>query len=366
MSNMPQISQTSHMPENFIKLQLAALKERKTIPPDDFGHALSLFIRDKNNDNGNNNSGISSEQMAAFLMGIGPENETIDHIVAAAKIMRANALNIQAPDQCVDCCGTGGDGLHSYNISTAVAIIAASCGLCVAKHGNRAASSSSGAADILQAIGIDLIGEPDMLERALHDLGFAFFMAPHHHAGMARLSKVRKNLGFRSLFNILGPLSNPAGAAIQLIGVYDRKWLSKMAGAMRDLGAKKALIVHGSDGLDEITLTGPTYCAKWDGGCITEYTLTPSDFGLNIINPEDIRGGDPEYNAQALRDLLDGKQSAYRDIVLANCAALLALNEKCDDLKQGVDIAANAIDSGKSKELLHKYIVFTQSCAQKK
>ena len=327
---------------------LQRLKLRQTLPPEDLARGLRVLMQ-----------GHAEEgQIGAFLMGLGPENETPAHITQAAKVLREKAVDVKAPDRTVDCCGTGGDGLKTFNISTAVALVAAACGVPVAKHGNRAASSASGAADILEALDIDLISEPGRLEQALRDIGFAFLMAPHHHKSMAHVAKIRKQLKFRTMFNLLGPLSNPAGAKIQLVGVYERKWLVPIAKALGALGADKALVVHGEDGLDEITLAGKTFCAEWNGDEVLEYYLKPEDFGLSVIRLEDIQGGSPETNATALIQLLDGKKSSYRDIVLANTAALLRLTAMAASLEGGVKRAQEAIDSGAARKILEQYQKF--------
>lgn len=340
----PQNNQYSQSPLAFKDI-LGKLHARQTLGPGELHDSLIMMME----------GAVSDLEIAAFLMGLGPENESIDHIVEAARALREKAMNIEAPEGTVDCCGTGGDSLKTLNISTAVAIVSAACGVPVAKHGNRAASSQSGAADILEALDLKLLEDPAKLEKALKNIGFAFLMAPHHHTSMANVSKIRKALGFRTLFNILGPLSNPAGTKIQLVGVYDRAWLIKIAEALGKLGAEKALVVHGHDGLDEITLTGKTFCAEWTGNDIVEYILTPDDFGLPGISIDDIRGGSPENNAQALSALLGGAQGAYRNITLANCAALLKLAGKCESLKEGVGLAAKAIDNGEAMAILNDY-----------
>lgn len=281
-----------------MKQTLEKLKDRQPLTPQEIYDTIKIIM----------DGHIEDVEIAAFLMGLGPEDETVDHIVAAAKALREKALKVHAPEGAIDCCGTGGDGARTYNISTAVAIIATSCGECVAKHGNRAASSQSGAADILEAMGIELISDTKKLEKALNDIGFAFLMAPHHHTSMARVAKVRKQLGFKTMFNILGPLSNPANVNTQMVGVFDEKWLVPLAKALGRLGAKKALVVHGEDGLDEITLSGRTYCAEWTGDDILEYELAPDDFNLPPVKLDDIQGGTPEDNAKALESLLQGKK----------------------------------------------------------
>lgn len=299
-------------------------------------------------------------QTGAFLMSLSQRGETVDEIVAAAKVLRTRATTIHAPDNAVDCCGTGGDHSGSYNISTAVAFVVAACGIPVAKHGNRAASSQSGAADVLESLGLNLDLSPERCEKALKQFGFCFLMAPKFHGSLKPLSALRKELGFRTIFNILGPLANPANTHQQLLGVFDKAWVRPMAEALQKLGTTSALVVHGSDGMDEITLTGETYCAQLKDGKITEFTLSPADFGLPHIKADDIRGGDAVTNGKALLDLLKGNPSAYRDIVLANAAATLVLCGKVADYREGVAIAANAIDNGTTHKVLNDYIAFSK------
>lgn len=302
----------------------------------------------------------SSVQLASFLSCLSMRGETVEEITGAAKVMRDRASAISAPDGAIDCCGTGGDASGTYNISTAVALVSAGCGVPVAKHGNRAASSKSGAADVLESLGINLDLNQDQLEKALNQFNFCFLMAPHHHTAMKHVVPVRKELGFRTIFNVLGPLANPAGTQFQLIGVFDKKLLRPMAEVLKNLGTKRAWVVHGTDGLDEITTTAPTDIAILDNGRITEKTITPDDFGLPTAKQEDLKGGDATVNAQAIQELFDGKPSAYRDIVLANTAAVLIIAGKADDMKKSVSIAADAIDSGKAKNVLTDYTTFSQ------
>lgn len=303
----------------------------------------------------------SDEQIAAFLTGISARGETVDEVVGAAKVMRAKALPINAPDHAVDCCGTGGDQSGTYNISTAVAIVAAACGVCVAKHGNRSASSKSGAADVLEALGVDLDVSQGHLEDALTQFNFAFLMAPRHHQAMKHVMPVRKALGVRTIFNILGPLANPAKTKFQLIGVYDRALVLPMAQALQRLGTQSAWVVHGADGLDEITTTAETYVAQLIDGHITEAILTPEDFGLPRSNPDDLKGGAPQVNAKALQDILDGEKNAYRDIVIANAAAVLMIAEKAHTLESAVNMASAVLDNGQARALLQDYAAFTQA-----
>jgi anthranilate phosphoribosyltransferase len=299
-------------------------------------------------------------QIGAFLMSLSQRGETVDEIVAGAEVLRQRATSLKAPQNAVDCCGTGGDHSGSYNISTAVAFVVAACRIPVAKHGNRAASSQSGAADVLEQLGVNLDLSPALCEAALNQIGFCFLMAPKFHSSLKPLSALRKELGFRTIFNLLGPLANPAGTKKQLIGVFDKSWVLPMAEALQKLGSEAALVVHGSDGLDEITLTGDTYCAELKNGHIKEYSLSPTDFGLPFIKTVDIQGGDAATNAKALMELLEGKKSAYRDIVLANASATLNIAGHTNSLRQGVALAAETIDSGKALRILEDYISFSK------
>ncbi len=304
-------------------------------------------------------------QISSFLTGLSARGETVEEITGAARVMREKALPISAPDGAVDCCGTGGDKSGTYNISTAVAIVAAACGVPVAKHGNRSASSKSGAADVLEALGINLNVSQDKLEGALTKFNFAFLMAPNHHKAMKYVMPVRKALGVRTIFNILGPLANPAKTKFQLLGVYDRALVVPMANVLKNLGTQAAWVVHGSDGLDEITTTGETYVAKLKDGQITEKVMSPEDFGLVRSNPEDLLGGLPAENAKALREILSGVKNAYRDIVVANTAAVLVISGQKTNLNDAVDCAAQAIDSGDAMNLLNDYAAYTQIHADK-
>lgn len=307
------------------------------------------------------NGEVSDIEIAAFLMGLSVRGESVEEIIGAARVMRAKARPIKAPKDAVDCCGTGGDHAHTYNISTAVAIVAAACGVTIAKHGNRASSSKSGAADVLEALGVNLDTPQEKLEEALKRFHFAFLMAPRHHESMKYVAPVRKALKIRTIFNLLGPLANPADTKYQLIGVYDRKWILPMAQALKALGTHCAWVVHGADGLDEITVTGPTYCAQLStDGRIIEKTLSPDDFGLKLHDANDLKGSTPQENAAALLELLKGNHSAYRDIVLANTAATLCIAQKSASLKDAVSQAADAIDSGAALNLLQSYIAFTR------
>ena len=311
------------------------------------------------------NGEADDADLESFLVGLAERGETVDEIVGAARVMRQKAAHIKAPEGAVDCCGTGGDGLGTYNISTAVALVAAASGVPVAKHGNRSASSKSGAADVLEALGVNLDVPQEKLEGALNEFGFAFLMAPHHHSAMKYVGPVRKKIGRRTIFNILGPLANPAGTKRQLIGVFDRQWLVPMAKALGRLGSENAWIVHGADGLDEITVTGSTSIAMLAAdGSIEEKEINPADFGLAQHKIEELLGSTPEENAAALRAVLEGEKSAYRDIVVANTAATLVIHGKENDLKAAAALAQETLDNGKALKLLEDYAGFTQGAAQ--
>ncbi|MAI62844.1 MAG: anthranilate phosphoribosyltransferase [Micavibrio sp. TMED27] len=304
---------------------------------------------------------VSEAEMAAFLSGLAQRGETVEELTGAAKVMREKASGLKAPFGAVDCCGTGGDKSGTYNISTAVAIVSAACGVTVAKHGNRASTSKSGTADVLEALGVNLDVSIEKQEEALNTLHFAFLMAPKHHTAMKHVVSVRKKLGTRTIFNLLGPLANPAGTRYQLIGVFDKQWVRPMAETLKALGTKSAWVVHGEDGLDEITTTAKTYVATLDDeGNINEMTISPEDFGLEYDNPEDLIGGEAQENAAALRGLLEGEKCAYRNIVLANTAAVLMIRGEVETLQEGVKRAAEEIDSGQAFQLLKDYIALSR------
>lgn len=307
------------------------------------------------------NGEVEDSELAAFLLGLAGRGETVEEITGAARVMREKAVSVKAPYGAVDCCGTGGDKSGTYNISTAVAIVAASCGVPVAKHGNRAASSKSGAADVLEALGANLNIPKEAVEKALETLHFAFLMAPAHHTAMKHVMPVRKQLGTRTIFNILGPLANPAGTRHQLLGVFDKNLVIPMAETLRNLGAKTAWVVHGSDGLDEITTTGPTYVATLDDeGNIEEKEITPEDFGLERNEPEKLLGGDASENATAMRAVFEGQKCAYRNIVIANTSAVLNIHGTSNGLKEGAEKAAEALDTGHAMQTLTDYISLTR------
>lgn len=302
-------------------------------------------------------------QIGAFLMALRVRGETVDEITGAARIMRAKALRIEAPADAIDTCGTGGDASGTFNISTGAALVVAACGVPVAKHGNRALSSRAGSSDVLAALGVNLDADMELVRRALWEAGICFLMAPRHHGAMRHVAGARVEIGTRTVFNLLGPLSNPAGARRQLLGVFARHWVEPLARVLGNLGAERAWVVHGSDGLDELTTTGPSYVAELRDGAVTSMELTPADAGLPQARPEDLKGGDPADNAAAMRAMLAGERGAYRDIVLFNAAAALVVAGRADDLRTGVDMAAEAIDTGRARQVLERLVRITNEAA---
>ena len=298
-------------------------------------------------------------QAGGFLMGLRVRGETVDEITGAAKAMRAKAAKITAPEGAIDTCGTGGDATGTYNVSTAAALVVAACGVPVAKHGNRAMSSKSGSADVLTALGVNIEADHAVVEAAIADVGIGFLMAPRHHGAMRHVAGTRVELGTRTIFNILGPLSNPAGAKRQLIGVFDDKWLVPIAEVLGNLGSERVWVVHGSDGMDELTTTGPSTVASLDGGTVTTFEVNPEDAGLARADLADLKGGDPDYNAAALTAVLDGKPSAYRDIVLLNAGGALVVAGKAANLAAGVADAATAVDDGAARRVLAHLVAAT-------
>lgn len=294
-------------------------------------------------------------QIGGFLMALRVKGETVDEIVGAVTTMREKMLRVEAPEDAVDIVGTGGDGSGTYNISTLAALIAAGAGVTVAKHGNRALSSKSGAADSLSELGVELEIEPDVISRCIREAGIGFMFAQTHHSAMRHVGPTRVELGTRTVFNILGPLANPAGVKRQLLGVYSPDWLHPIAEVLRDLEAEHIWVVHGS-GLDEITTTGETQVAELVNGKISEYTLTPSDFGVEPVDINALKGGDGKVNARALRAVLSGHKNAYRDVALCNAAAALMIAGKGETLSDAMRIASDALDNGKAALALDRLI----------
>ncbi len=288
-------------------------------------------------------------QIGGLLMALRTRGETVDEYAAAAAVMRAKCLPVKAPDGAIDIVGTGGDGKHTLNISTATAFVVAGAGVPVAKHGNRNLSSKSGTADVQGQMGINVMVGPDVVERGLAEAGIGFMMAPMHHPAIKHVMPTRAELGTRTIFNILGPLTNPAGVKRQLTGAFSRDLIRPMAETLLTLGSDAAWLVHGSDGTDELTITGVSWVAAVQDGAIAELELHPEDAGLPVHDFQSIVGGTPEENASAFRALLDGTASAYRDAVLLNAAAALVVAGTAITLPQGVEIAKESIDSGKAK-----------------
>ena len=307
--------------------------------------------------------GATAAQMGAFLMALRVRGETVSELTGGARILRAKVLKVDAPTDAIDTCGTGGDGAGTFNISTAVAFAVAACGVPVAKHGNRAVSSKSGTADVLAALGVNLDAPPEVVARALREAGIGFLFAQNHHLAMKHVAPVRAELGQRTLFNLIGPLSNPAGAKRQLMGVFARKWIVPIAETLANLGSERAWVVHGSDGLDEITTTGATFIAELRDGAVTTFELTPEEAGLKRTTPDELKGGDVEHNAAALRTLLFGRGGAYRDIVTLNAGAALLIAGKARDLKDGVAMALDGIMSGRAKKALETLVAITNEKA---
>ncbi|QKP75972.1 anthranilate phosphoribosyltransferase [Methyloligella sp. GL2] len=299
-------------------------------------------------------------QMGAFLMALRMRGETVDEIAGAARAMRAKVRKVEAPEGAIDTCGTGGDAKGTHNISTCSAFVVAGAGLPVAKHGNRSVSSKSGSADVLAALGVDIELEPEAVSRCIEEAGIGFMFAPAHHAAMRHVAPVRAELGIRTIFNLLGPLANPASTQYQLIGVFSKDWVEPMAEVLGILGLKRAWVVHGADGLDELTTTTVSYVSALDRGKVTSFKVSPRNAGLPEAKPEDLIGGDAAENAAHLRAVLEGMAGPFRDIVLFNAGAALMVGGKANSLQKGVAMAAEAIDSGAAKAVLEKLIAVSQ------
>ncbi len=302
-------------------------------------------------------------QIGGLLMAMRTRGETVEEYAAAAAVMRAKCNAVNAPEGAMDIVGTGGDGKHTLNISTATAFVTAGAGVTVAKHGNRNLSSKSGTADLQSQMGINVMVGPQVVEKAINEAGICFMMAPMHHPAIAHVMPSRQELGTRTIFNILGPLTNPAGVKRQLTGAFTRELIRPMAETLGLLGSERAWLVHGSDGTDELTITGISWVAALEDGRVKEVELHPEDAGLPVHPFEDIVGGTPEDNAVAFRALLDGVPSAYRDATLLNAAAALVVADAASDLREGVEMAAESIDSGKAKEKVTALARITQEAA---
>ena len=302
-------------------------------------------------------------QIGGFLMALRTRGETVDEYAAAAAVMRAKCHAVSAPAGAMDIVGTGGDGKNTLNISTATAFVVAGAGVTVAKHGNRNLSSKSGASDALTQMGLNVMVGPEVVEKALNEAGIGFMMAPMHHPAIAHVMPTRAELGTRTIFNILGPLTNPSGVKRQLTGAFSRDLIRPMAETLGQLGSEKAWLVHGSDGTDELTITGVSWVSALENGQVTDFEINPEDAGLPIHPFEDIIGGTPEENARDFNALLDGVQNAYRDAVLLNSAAALVVADVATDLKQGVEMARTSIDSGAARDKITAVARITQEAS---
>ena len=329
---------------------LAAVADGRTLNRDQARHAFSLLMEGQ----------ISQAQTAAFLMALRVRTEQVEEIAGAAQAMRAKATRVRAPAGAVDTCGTGGDGLGTVNVSTATALVVAGCGVPVAKHGNRAVSSKSGSSDVLDALGVNVAAPVAAVEQAMRLAGVGFLLATVYHPAMRHVGPVRADLGLRTVFNLLGPLANPAGVRRQVIGVFADRWLEPLARVLHELESEHAWIVHGADGMDELTTTGATHVAELKGGQVRTFTVTPEDAGLSRAAPAELVGGDAAANAASIRNLLDGQRGPYRDIVVLNAAAALIVAQRADDLEEGAAQAARSIDSGDAGTALDRLVECTQ------
>lgn len=334
-----------------LKPFLAKVAEGRTLSAEEATQAFDIMM----------SGAATPTQIGGLLMALRVRGETVEEISGAVQTMRAKMLPVEAPDEAMDIVGTGGDAAGTFNVSTATAFVVAGCGVPVAKHGNRALSSRSGAADVLGALGVRIEIGPDAIARCIREAGVGFMFAPAHHAAMRHVGPSRVELGTRTIFNLLGPLSNPARTRRQLIGVFARRWVEPIAEVMRGLGAESVWVVHGSDGIDEITTTGPTYVAELKGGEIRSFEITPEEAGVRLSQSQALRGGDAATNAQALRDVLADKPSAYRDIVVLNAAAALIVAGKAATLAEGASLAARSIASGAARDCLEKLIAVSNA-----
>jgi len=324
---------------------LSRLADGGTLTEDDAGEFFAACLR----------GDPSPSQVGAALTAMRMRGETLGEITACARAMRRAAIHIEPGFPTIDVCGTGGDGLHTLNISTAVGFVAAGGGLKVAKHGNTAQSSKSGTADVLAELGVDIAAPADRQLKALEEAGICFMFAPAHHGAMKHVAPIRGELGFRTIFNLLGPLTNPAGAKRQVVGVFAERWVSPLAQVLGALGAERAWVVHGG-GLDEMTTTGESSVAEFRDGQVRLFTITPEAVGLERAALADLTGGSPADNAAELRSLLQGATGAYRDIVLLNSAAAFLVGEKVETLREGVELASAVIDDGRAQAALDKLV----------
>ncbi|MGC2086383.1 MAG: anthranilate phosphoribosyltransferase [Bradyrhizobium sp.] len=300
-------------------------------------------------------------QMGALVMALRVRGETVDEITGAVSAMRAKMIRVDAPANAVDIVGTGGDGSGSVNVSTCASFVVAGAGIPVAKHGNRALSSRSGAADVLAALGVKIDLRPEDVGRCVKEAGIGFMFAPAHHPAMKNVGPTRVELATRTIFNLLGPLSNPAGVKRQMVGVFSRQWVEPLAQVLKNLGSEAAWVVHGSDGLDEITLTGPTFVAALENGTIRTFEISPDEADLPRCSTEGLKGGDAEANATALMSVLEGMPSPYRDVALLNAAAALLVAGRAKTLREGVAIGRESLDNGAALSRLKQLIAISNN-----
>ena len=337
------------MPANELKRLISKVATGATLETGEIRTALEIMT-----------DGLATPaQMGAFLMALRVRGETIDEITGAAELMRSKMTRVEAPPDTVDIVGTGGDGQGTYNVSTCASLVAAGAGLHIGKHGNRAVSSVSGASDVLAALGVKLDVPPPVITDCIVKAGVGFMWAPMHHSAMKHWAPVRAELGIRNIFNLLGPISNPAGVTRQVVGVFAKQWVEPIAHVLKNLGSQHVWVVHGHDGLDELTTTGSTDVAELKNGKIEVFEVTPADAGLQPAKLADLKGGDGAVNAAAIRDVLAGKPGPFRDIVLLNTAAALIVGGKAATLKEGVEIAARAIESGAAQRALERLVAIS-------
>lgn len=334
------------MSEHAIFPILSLLADGKNLTQEQSARAFQIVM----------NAGATPAQMGALLMGLRIKGETVQEITGGAMAMRSKAKTINAPAGCIDTCGTGGDNHGTFNISSAVAFVLAACGVPVAKHGNRSVSSLSGSADVLSVLGVNINAEIPVLERCLRECNIAFLMAPQFHPAMRHIAPTRQELGLRTIFNLLGPLSNPARPDFQLLGVYHKRWVEPLAHVLSELGTKAAWVVHGQDGQDELSLSGTSYVAELKDGKVRCFELSPRDARLETASLEGLKGQLPEYNASAMIEALSGVESTYRNAIVYNAAAGLLIAGKTDNLADGVALAKEVIDSGKAHYTLKKLV----------
>ena len=300
-------------------------------------------------------------QMGGFRMALRVRGETVDELAGGARALRARMVAVEAPEGAIDTCGTGGDASGTYNVSTAAALVVAACGVPVAKHGNRALSSKAGSADVLRALDVEIDVGPEVVGRAIREAGIGFMMAPRHHGAMRHVAGTRVELGTRTIFNLLGPLANPAGAKRQLLGVFAPEWVEPLARVLDRLGTERAWVVHGAGGLDEISTTGPTRIASLDHGEVEVIEVEPEQAGIARARLDDLKGGDAAANAAALQAVLEGARGPFRDIVLLNAAGALIVAGVAPDLRSGVEQAAEAVDRGRAQAVLRRLVEVTRA-----